>query len=207
MSGSPGRVVREGYDRVARAYLDARPGDGPDVDLLRHVAERIPATGRVLDGGCGAGYPVMEALSREGLALIGLDLSAGQLGLARTRDPGFVLVQGDLGRLPFADATFDGVVSYYAIIHVPRADHPKVFRELFRVIRAGGVALVCLGWKDKPEDADPDSWLGVPMYWSHFDADTNRELLARAGFVVEWSRQVPDPMDHGSHLFAFLRRD
>ena len=68
--------------------------------------------------------------------------------------------------------------------------------------RCGGRALLCLGWHDIPEDHDPDSWLGVPMFWSHFDADTNVVLLQRAGFTIESSVEVPDPMDHASHLFV-----
>ena len=81
-----------------------------------------------------------------------------------------------------------------------------MFGEVYRVLRPRGLALLCVGADDVPENDDPESWLGVPMYWSHFDADTNLGLLRGMGFGIEWSRRVADPMDHGAHLFVLARR-
>jgi SAM-dependent methyltransferase len=170
--------------------------------LLPELMERVPGGGSVLDAGCGAGVPVSDRLIHAGLRVTGLDFSAGQLRLARTTFRPGDLVRGDLSALPFGTSVFDAVVSYYAIIHVPRSEHAALFTELGRVLRPGGAALLCVGWGDLPEDHDPESWLGAPMYWSHFDADTNVRLLEHAGFGVEWARQVPDPMGHASHLFV-----
>ena len=44
------------------------------------------------------------------------------------------------------------------------------------------------------------------MYWSHFDAETNVEMLQQAGLTVMWHRLVDDPMGHADHLFALARR-
>ena len=55
-------------------------------------------------------------------------------------------------------------------------------------------------------DLDPDSWLGTPMFWSHFDAGTNLALLRDAGLDVILDRLVPDPLGHGEHLFALVER-
>jgi SAM-dependent methyltransferase len=198
------QVVRRGYDEAAESYLASRPMVGADVALLRGFVDRLPAGAAVLDGGCGAGRPVAEALRRAGLAVTGLDLSHRQLVLAR--DLGWAAaVQGDLAALPFPDGAFAGVVSYYAIFHLPREEHPAVFAELHRVLRAGGLALLCLGSRDLPEDCDPDSWLGQPMYWSQFDAPTNIALLGAAGFDRLWHGEVIDPMGHGRHLFALVQ--
>ena len=68
----------------------------------------------------------------------------------------------------------------------------------------GGVALLCLGAGDVAEDHDPESWLGAPMFWSHFDAETNLEMLRDSGFDVIRDELVNDPMDHGRHLFALV---
>lgn len=202
MRDEPRAVVRRGYDDVADAYLAERPGDGADLVLLRELLTRLAPRARVLDAGCGAGVPVMQLLAEAGHDVAGLDFSARQLALARTRVPAAELVQGDLSALPFPAEHFDAVVSFYAIIHVPRRDHPAVFRECRRVLRPGGLALLCLGATDRPEDHDPASWLGTAMYWSHYDAPTNLELLRVAHLEVITDRIVPDPMGHNGHLFA-----
>ena len=66
--------------------------------------------------------------------------------------------------------------------------------------------LLCMGRTDLPADNDPSSWLGVPMYWSHFDAATNLDLLRRADLRIESSREVPDPNGHGSHQFILVTK-
>jgi SAM-dependent methyltransferase len=119
---------------------------------------------------------------------------------------GVQLVQGDLTELPFRHGTFDAVVSFYAIIHVPREAHGFLLKEIHRVLRPDGQALLCLGWGDHPADLDVESWLGVPMFWSHFDQQTNLALLSEAGLHAQWSKQVEDPMGHAAHQFVLATR-
>jgi hypothetical protein len=71
----------------------------------------------------------------------------------------------------------------------------------------GGTALLCLGSADNPEVLDRDSWLGIPMYWSHFDEATTTTFLVAAGFEVGSSWEIPDPMGHGSHRFVLARAE
>jgi len=201
------QLVRRGYDRAADSYLAARTMGGDDVALLGELVPHLTAGARVLDAGCGAGRPVSAALARAGLSVSGLDISVRQLQLARSGLGLATVAQGDLAVLPFATGAFDAVVSYYAIFHLPRAEHRCVFAEFRRVLRDRGLSLLCLGSRDMPEDRDPDSWLGQPMYWSQFDAETNLGLVAAAGFDPLWHREIVDPMGHGSHLFVLARAD
>jgi SAM-dependent methyltransferase len=199
-------VVRAGYDEVAAAYLAARTREGGDIDALEDLLARLSPAARVLDAGCGAGVPVATRLVAGGFVTCGLDLSIGQLHLGNEHVTGWRPVQGDLTVLPFRDGAFDALLSFYAVIHVPRALHPTIFEEVHRVLRPGGLALLCLGAADLPEADDADSWLGTRMYWSHYDAPTNLRLLRDAGFTIDDDREVPDPMGHRGHLFARVRR-
>ena len=206
MRDEPRRVVRRGYDDIAEAYLADRTSDGGDVVMLRGLLSRLTPDSRVLDAGCGAGVPVMKLLTEAEHRVVGLDFSARQLSLAYSRVPGVDLVRGDLTALPFPQEHFDAVVSFYAIIHVPRRDHSAILQECHRILRPGGLALLCLGANDLPEDHDPTSWLGTAMYWSHYDTETNLRLLRDAHLDVIADRLVPDPMGHSGHLFALAIR-
>jgi cyclopropane fatty-acyl-phospholipid synthase-like methyltransferase len=196
-------VVRRGYDEIAERYVAARTWGG-DVALLPELVRRLRPGDTILDAGCGAGVPVMRELTDAGMAVVGVDLSGAQIELAHSRVPEADLAQVDLVTLPFRARSFDGLVSFYAVIHVPRAYHSAVFTEFRRVMRPGGVALLCLGARDLPEDDDVDSWLGTHMFWSHFDAETNLEMLRAEHFDVLRDEIVADPMDHGHHLFALV---
>ena len=198
-------VVRAGYDDIAARYLAERPIDGADLERLDDLLDRLPARACVLDAGCGAGIPVTRRLLARGFPTVGLDISVAQLVLAKDLVARSAPVQGDLTKLPFRDASFDAVVSHYAVIHVPREDHPAVFAEVRRVLKPGGWTLLCLGARDNPGDHDTESWLGAPMFWSHYDAPTNVRLVRDAGLEVVDDRVIDDPMSHGQQLFVLAR--
>ena len=51
-----------------------------------------------------------------------------------------------------------------------------------------------------------ESFFGARMYWSHYDANTNLQMLNECGFSIIWSRIVPDPIG-GAHLFVLAQKD
>ena len=66
--------------------------------------------------------------------------------------------------------------------HVPRDEHAELLNRIAVWLREGGFLLGSLGVDDGPDSID-DDWLGVPMFFSHFDAQTNRRLIAEAGHL------------------------
>jgi len=71
-------------------------------------------------------------------------------------------------------------------------------------VKPSGLLFLCMGANDLPEDAG--DFFGTPMYWSHYDAHTNLEMLRVAGFEILWSRLVEDATSPGStHLFVMAR--
>jgi ubiquinone/menaquinone biosynthesis C-methylase UbiE len=184
------RAVRRAWDAAADDYAAARRRDGPDERLLDHLRERLPAGARVLDVGCGDGRRTLGNL--DGPA-VGLDFSRRQLELAGETVDAASLVQADMTALPFADDAFDGVTAYHAVFHVPRSEHPGVYREFARVLRPGGVLLASVG-SGRSESIRRD-WLGsgVPMFWSTSGLEAARTHLREAGFEVLWQRAVDDP--------------
>jgi ubiquinone/menaquinone biosynthesis C-methylase UbiE len=196
----PRKVVKEGYDSVASAYRVARKSDSKDVQLLRILVEKLPKSAIVLDAGCGSGYPVSQLLA-ESFEVTGLDFSSGQLRLARERSRSGAFVQGDIVALPFRDETFDGIVSYYAIIHVPRSQHRELLLDFHRVLKPDGLVLLCMGAGDLPSDTG--EFFGTRMFWSHYNGTTNLSLLKETGFKIFSSQTITDPIDPPSeHLFV-----
>jgi len=198
-------IVRAGYDAIAAEYTASRQADSEDVRLLSELTRRLPKGSAVLDAGCGSGVPVTRILAQS-FDVTGVDFSEAQIALARRNVPQARFLCGDITRLDFADASFDAVVSYYAIIHIPRENHRALLSDFCRFIKPGGWALLCLGANDLPDDVE--DFMGAPMYWSHYDADTNLRMLAEAGFSIVWHKIVPDSLDDdgGAHLFALAHK-
>ncbi len=121
----------------------------------RPAIESVPweGTERVLEVGCGNGVWLRALRSGHALgSVVGLDLSAGMLEAARAEDPGQPVVGGDVGRLPFPEASFDVVMALWMLYHV--ADHRGALEELHRVLRPGGRLLVATNSaRQRPLDA------------------------------------------------------
>jgi ubiquinone/menaquinone biosynthesis C-methylase UbiE len=166
--------------------------------------QRLPRGAKVLDAGCGAGVPVTKFLSRF-FEVTGVDFAEAQIQLARQLVPQAQFVCQDMTELAFRDQSFDAICSYYAIIHIPRQEHRRLFLNLHRLLRPSGLALLCLGASDLADDID-ENYLGARMYWSHYDAETNIEMLHECGFNVIGSKIVADSTDPGSaHLFVLAQ--
>lgn len=195
------RTVREGYDRLAEAY-DRQRSDDPD--FLDELRERVPAGGRILDAGCGAGRPVAETLAAD-FDLVGLDISREQVRLASERVPGEPFLQGDMTALPLADEAFDAVAAYHSVIHVPADQHPAVAREFARVLRPAGHLLLTVGASEW--EGTNDDWLdsGVEMRWSIPAPEESVSMLEDVGFEVLWRRVVDDALG-GETGFVLARR-
>jgi ArsR family transcriptional regulator len=192
---------REFYARVAAEWDTLRAG--LDVEGLHaHVlGELLPGTLDLVDAGTGTGalLPVLAPAARR---LVGIDRSPEMLDEARRRLVAqplapVVLVRADLGALPFADASVDGVCSLLALHHVARP--PAVVVELARIVRPGGAVVVSdLAQHDEEwmRSELAHAWLGFPAErlaaW-FADAGLEDVTVARARRRrVAGARPMPD---------------
>src|SRR3989441_7939239 len=104
---------------------------------------RLSPGERVLDLGSGAGTDSLVAAQMVGEAgsVTGIDMTPEMLAKARAAAAemgaaNVEFVQGEAERLPFADASFDVVISNGVVDLIP--DKDAVFAELFRVLTPGG---------------------------------------------------------------------
>jgi SAM-dependent methyltransferase len=150
-------------------------------ELLAEQARAADRRLRVLDAGCGKGrvprYYRTLALGPP-IDLVGLDPSPGRLAEAREHDYG-PFVRGRLQSLPFATATFDGLVCEQVLEHLDADALAAALCELHRVVRPGGFAVV-----GSPIFTAPELWL--------------KPLWIR---VQRWQHRRPG--DHGGHLQHF----
>ena len=143
---------------------------------------------RILDAGCGTGAAMASYLSAYG-RVTGFDFAAVALRFCRQRDAKY-LAQASITDIPFADASFDLVVSFDVLCERGVPDDVAALRELHRVLVPGGrlvLRLPSYNWLRGQHDR--------AVHIGH--RYTRREITAglrEAGFVVE----------HCSHANMFL---
>jgi cyclopropane fatty-acyl-phospholipid synthase-like methyltransferase len=134
------------------------------------VYDNVRPGARVLDLGCGAG--MLALLKRKGVTLAGVDLSS-ECALAARRNGYDTASRADLTQLPFADASFDYVVSLDVIGHVGFEEKDAVLAEIRRVLRPDGVTMHGIECIDRR----------VQKSYEEMSADELRRFVAIDGHV------------------------
>lgn len=182
------------YDLIARrlfwdvgALAVERAGTGPG--------------DRALDVACGSGNAAIRAAAA-GADVVGVDLTPEMFGAARRNAAAAGVavdwVEGDAEALPFADESFDVVLSVFGCMFAPR--HEVAARELGRVLAPGGRLVVC-SWTPQSAVADlmrllmpelkPDPAAALPPpLWGK--EEHVRGLFEGSGVELEFERDVTE---------------
>jgi ubiquinone/menaquinone biosynthesis C-methylase UbiE len=189
--------VKAYYERRAAEYDDWWLGTGrfagrqrpvwrEETEALTRTLEALPPA-RTLDVACGTGF-LTQHLAGE---ITGLDQSASMLELARAKVPEGRFVQGDALELPFADDSFERVLTSFFYGHLEEDDRDAFLREARRV--AAELVVVDSALHDGVEPVewqerilnDGSRW---QVYKRYFEPDSLAEELGggRTLFAGRW---------------------
>lgn len=208
--------VREMFGRISPHYdlMNRIMTLGRDRQWRQHavkMAELSPES-VLLDLGCGTGDIAHEAFRRNPSGkIVAADFTLSMIATARKRNSGekVIWVAADAMELPFADESFDAVVSGYLMRNV--ADLNQALKEQFRVLKPGG-KMVCLDTSPPPSNIFKPFILFyfkivIPIFggliskdkaaYRYLPESTNRFLsptelanaIASVGFISEGYRQ------------------
>ena len=102
---------------------------------VRYLALSAVKLMRVFDLGCGPGRDLVSWGVTSSDKVVGLDIESGHVAAAQARFPQRVYLQGTGEQLPFADESFDRVISNVAL---PYMNIPKTLSEIHRILIPGG---------------------------------------------------------------------
>jgi len=162
----------------------------------------IPSGTRALDVACGTGNLAIP-LARAGAVVTGIDIAPNLLVQARERAVEESLTirfdEGDAEQLPYANASFDCVVSMFGAMFAPRPE--LVAAELARVLRSGGL-LAMANWNPdsfsgqmfrvSARHVPPPQGIAPPVLWG--DEVTVRERLGSSFRDIE-TKLIPVDFD------------
>ncbi len=145
-------ISRAGYEKIASDFSHTRGWFWPE---LRFISDLVPDGERLLDIGCGNGR-FLGMLEGKSVNYTGIDFSEGLIAVARKRyhdQAHTTFIVGDALSLPFPDKSFDTVVSFAVLHHIPsRAYRVQFLREAARVAKPGSLVIITAWnvWRAKP---------------------------------------------------------
>jgi len=203
-SFEPLEKIRSSYDIVAERYANeladdmvARPIERGMFLAFSELVHKL-GDGIVGEVGCGPAH-IAKHLSTLGLRVVGIDISVAMIEQARKKFPEGELFVASMFELPVPTAAWLGAASIYATLHCNAADRMRSFKEIHRVVRAGGYFLhsFYVSAPDQPEGSiyHLQKWFGfavdLPTYF--VGIEDGAAEMDKAGFDV-MAALVREPM-------------
>ncbi len=177
--------VKAGYNLAAKNYSTEFRDRFKNEKHLAKLVEVLQPGAQILDIGCGAGKPIDSYLISKGMKVQGIDISEAQIELAKSFVPQASYEVRDMSELQVGEYQVNAVISFYAIFHTPRENHADLLKKFRSFLKPGGYLLITMGASDW--EGKEDNFCGSEMYWSHYGAQKNQELIKNAGFEIIFS--------------------
>ena len=201
------KIVEQGYDKTDYAgkfRLNAVPNE-MELYFLQSLASKVGEGAKVLDLGCGIGLPFDKFLVDKNIQVTGIDISQKHVDLSKKNVPEGKFIKGDFSRFDFGNEKFDGIISFYAIFHIPREEHKDLFIKMNQLLAEKGLILVTLGTSASEYGEEAD-WCGAPMAWSTYEPEAYKQMLDETGFQIMEEKFEGKPGDEEFHYWVLAQK-
>lgn len=188
------------YARHAAAYDRLRSRSLQERAYLDAVQAGVPASGEILDLGCGMGEPIARHFIELGHRVTGVDAAPAMIARCRERFPDQHWLEADMRGLTL-DRHYDAVIAWDSFFHLDAHAQRAMFPVFATLLPLGGMLLFTSG---PAAGVALGKFAGETLFHASLDAGEYRALLARAGFLVVL-HVVEDPAC-GGHTVWLARR-
>lgn len=154
------------------------------LESLSFVDEKDLKDKKILDIGCGFGWFELHALKKRVGEIVGMEITREDLATAKKfiKDTRASFVIGGALKLPFKDKSFDTVVSWEVIEHIPKNTEQMMFSEVYRVLKPSGKFYLSTPYNSFWSTlTDPAWWL---IGHRHYSKKILQKLGKDSGFGV-----------------------
>ena len=206
--------IRTAYDLAANAYADKFLNElqhkPRDVELLKQFAKSVGTGNRVLDLGCGPGHTTAY-LNSLGLKPVGVDLSPEMIAKAAELFTNVDFAVGNFFQLAEEDNSAFGILAFYCIVHLRKDQLINAFKEMFRVLKTGGVLLVGFHIGVDPVHVEDFLETGAKLEFFPFQVEEVQSNLTAVGFTnIEIHQRPPYEAEYPTnrcYIFASKQDD
>ena len=196
------------YDQIADEYHMLRSEEGKDIKFIQNFSKKLPEGAKIIDVGCGSGYPVHKILLNENKSyeITGIDFSEKQLEKAKELFPVVNYILMDIRSINYPPESFDGIISLYSIFNIPREEHITILKNLYKILKVGGSALIQLGYGTGDYPTHLFQFCGQEHYVSSYSPEINEKLMEEVGFKSIVGELIQDTYKDDKDLFIMATK-
>lgn len=189
------KVAITTYEKIADIYSKQYFDDLTDSPYIDKFLEKLPRMGEIIDVGSGPGQ-FSQYMAQKGFGVVGIDYSKEMLEIAKQKVPNIQFQYMDMRNLEFDEASFDGLLSAYSLIHISTEEIPNTLKGFYKVLKPGGF-LEIIAQKGEPDKTIDEPFMpSEKMFFNFFTKERLINYLNEAGFQItyqlEAASQDPD---------------
>lgn len=176
---------RDSYNKIADQWARTRDNSFLSKVVVEFSAKVKPG-GRILDIGCGTGFPITTYLSEQGFIVTGIDISENLLRKAINRK----IPNAELYLCDFFDfnpkVKYDGIIAFDSFFHFPWERQKLIYKRVSGWMEDNAWLLFTHGNKDGEIEGE---MFDETFYYSSLSKDDVCLLLSEAGLALAWSKE------------------
>jgi len=192
------------YNKIIHDWSKARSSSFVNKPIM-DFAGKIKSKGRILDIGCGTGFPIAKYLSDLDFNITGIDTSDKMIEMAKSGG----IMNSEFLLFDFFDfepsEKYDGIIAWDSLFHFPKKRQIEIYGKVYNLLNLGGFFLFTHG---KDEDEHTDEMFGEQFYYSCLSKDIVLNLMSKIGFKLEYSiENYVEGKDHRAWVVLARKSD
>ncbi|MGE5805417.1 MAG: class I SAM-dependent methyltransferase [Ignavibacteria bacterium] len=135
------------YDKIAVWWTAEMMNSDYGVNYVKKAIEFTKQKAKVLDIGCGSSGRIIDEALKNNLEILGIDLSAEMIRIAKEKYPGIKFINADFNEWN-ASEYFDLVIAWDSVFHSPKHLQKTITKKMCNLLTKGGVLLFTAGGID-----------------------------------------------------------
>lgn len=172
--------VRSSYNKISNYWNNFRNKTQINKCIVEFTRNLNPHS-KILDIGCGTGYPISAYLSKQGFTVTGIDISEEMIKKAKNLNlPNSTFLVEDILNFKSKEK-YDAVIAFDSIWHIAHENQKNIYQIVSSLTVYGGLFLFTHGKTDS--EIISTMW-GEPFYHSALDLKSVHNLLTKNGFSI-----------------------
>lgn len=173
-------INEQSYNKIANQWAEYRHRSFVS-QLVIDFADKVITHGKILDIGCGTGYPLTHYLSEKGFSVTGIDVAENMIRIAQSLQiPHTQFSICDFFKFT-TEEKFDGVLAWDSFWHFPKDRQAHIYIKAGHLLNAGGYLLFTHGDTD---DEHTNPMMGESFYYSCLPKEVVCQILEDNGFEI-----------------------